>query len=76
MPWMVFQPWRLYRRVFSAAIDSATITPAAVRMFEVTLSSFAQAVVSMTSELAFGVDFVAALSSVDPTNQNAGLFCR
>lgn len=54
---------------FSAAIDPATITPAAVRMFEVTLSGFARAVVSMTEELTFGVDFVSALSSVDPTNQ-------
>ena len=54
---------------FSAAIDPATITPAAVRMFEVTLTGFARAVVSMTEELTFGVDFVSALSSVDPTNQ-------
>lgn len=53
---------------FSAAIDSGTITPTAVRMFEVTLSGFARAVVSMTAELTFGVDFVATLSSIDPTN--------
>jgi len=54
---------------FSAAIDPATITPSAVRMFEVKLSGFARAVVSMTEELTFGVDFVSVLSSVDPTNQ-------
>lgn len=58
---------------FSAAIDAATILPAAVRVFEVGLSGFARAVVAIKSELTFGVDFVAALSSVDPTNSTLAI---
>ncbi len=56
---------------FSAAIDPATITASAVRMFEVKLSGFGRAVVKMESELEFGLgkDFVAALSGIDTTNQ-------
>ncbi len=54
---------------FTGALDAATITPAAVRVFEVGLSRLGGAVVSIESELTFGVDFVAALSSVDTTNQ-------
>ena len=58
---------------FSDAIDPATITPAAVRMFEVTLTGFAGAVVTMTREFTFGVDFVAALSSIDLTSQTLAI---
>ena len=58
---------------FSSALDPAYANPinipnGAVRMFEVGLTGFARAVVSIKSELTFGVDFIAALSSVDPTN--------
>ncbi len=53
---------------FSAALDPNTITPAAVRMFEVSLSGFGKAVVKIEDELTFGDDFVATLSSLDPTN--------
>ena len=54
---------------FLSAIDTASITPSAVRLFEVTLSSTpGGAVVAINGELAFGTDFVATLSSVDTTN--------
>lgn len=53
---------------FTGALDPATITPAAVRMFEVALSSPGGAVVAIESELMFGVDFFATLSSVDTSD--------
>lgn len=56
-----------FSTTFSAAIDPASLTPATVRMFEVTLSGIAGAVTGVTRELTFGAEFVAAPSSVDPT---------
>jgi pimeloyl-ACP methyl ester carboxylesterase len=58
---------------FSAAIDPATITSTAVRMFEVGLSGFGKAVVSIKDELTFGDDFAVSLSSVDPTNSTLAI---
>ncbi len=58
---------------FTGALDPATITPAAVRMFEVRLSRLGGAVVSIESELTYGVDFVATLSSVDTENQTLAI---
>ncbi|MDA3904287.1 MAG: hypothetical protein PF441_12675 [Desulfuromusa sp.] len=53
---------------FSSAIDATTLTPSTVRVFEVTLSGIGGAVTSITRELAFGFEFFATLSTVDPTN--------
>jgi dienelactone hydrolase len=53
---------------FSSAIDPVTLTAANVRVFEVTLSGIAGAVTGVKQELAFGSEFVATLSTVDPTN--------
>ncbi len=53
---------------FSGAIDATTLTPATVRVFEVTLSGIGGAVTGITRELGFGTEFVATLSSVDSTN--------
>ena len=52
---------------FSGAIDPATLTPETVRVFEVTLSGIGGAVTGITRELSFGTEFVATLSSVDPS---------
>lgn len=52
---------------FSSAIDPATLTPETVRVFEVTLSGIGGAVTNVNRELSFGLEFVATLSSVDPT---------
>lgn len=61
---------------FTDALDPATIPPpavgepAAVRVFEVGLSRLGGAVVAIKDELSFGPDddFIATLSSIDPTN--------
>ncbi|MBE0504615.1 MAG: Ig-like domain-containing protein [Desulfuromonadales bacterium] len=53
---------------FSSAIDPSTLTTANVRVFEVTLSGIGGAVTGISRELAFGSEFVATLSTVDPTN--------
>lgn len=63
---------------FSAALDasytgSSNVPVGAVRVFEVDLSSFAAAVVAIRNELTYGVDFSAALSSLDPSNQTLAL---
>jgi dienelactone hydrolase len=58
---------------FSSAIDPSTLTPATVRVFEATLDTFGGAlpvggpINGIVDELTFGVDFVATLSSVDPS---------
>lgn len=52
---------------FSSAIDPSTLTPASVRLFEVTLSGIGGAVIAINRELAFGTEFLPTLSSVDPT---------
>lgn len=59
---------------FSSAIDPSTLTPATVRVFEVSLNTLGGTkpvggpVRAVTRELTFGVEFVAVLSSVDVTN--------
>lgn len=59
---------------FQGAIDASSITPASVRLFEVTLTSTpGGAVVAINNELAFETgtgtgDFIATLSSVDTTD--------
>lgn len=52
---------------FSGSINPATLTSSSVRVFEVTLSGIGGAVTSIVRELVFGVEFVPAVSSVDPT---------
>lgn len=52
---------------FSSAIDPSSLTSASVRVFEVTLSGIAGAVVAINRELVFGTEFLPTLSSVDPT---------
>lgn len=52
---------------FSSAIDPSSLTAANVRVFEVTLSGIAGAVVAINRELAFGTEFLPTLSTVDPT---------
>ncbi|MDW7710298.1 MAG: Ig-like domain-containing protein [Deferrisomatales bacterium] len=54
---------------FSEAVDPASLTPSTVRVFEVALAGIAGAVTGITRELAFGVEFVAAPSSVDLTGR-------
>ncbi|WP_321395093.1 alpha/beta fold hydrolase [uncultured Desulfuromusa sp.] len=58
---------------FSGAIDATTLTPETVRMFEVSVYTSAELpvggpVTGITRELSYGTEFVATLSSVDPTN--------
>lgn len=58
---------------FSAALDPTSIRPGDnVRMFEVTRSN-AGAVTGVVRELAGGSEFVAVLSSVDPTNSTLAI---
>ena len=53
---------------FTGPIDPASV-PASVRVFEVTLSSTpGGAVVALNSELTFGVDFFATVSSINPND--------
>lgn len=52
---------------FSSAIDPSTLTPASVRMFEVTLSGIGGAVTGINRELVYGTEFLPTLSTVDPT---------
>jgi dienelactone hydrolase len=58
---------------FASGVDPASLTPETVRVFEVTLDTLGGAkpvggpVNGVTRELTFGVEFVATLSSVDPT---------
>ena len=58
---------------FSTAIDQASITGTSVRVFEVIKTGGippippASPVTSVTSQLTFGVDYIATVSSVDPT---------
>ncbi len=52
---------------FAEAIDPVSVTPASVRVFEVNLSSTpgGAVVAPLKSELTFGVDFFATVSSID-----------
>ena len=58
---------------FSTAIDPASITGTSVRVFEVIKTGGtppippASPVTSVTAQLTFGVDYIATVSSVDPT---------
>lgn len=52
---------------FSSGIDPSTLTPNTVRVFEVALSGIGGAVVGINRELGFGSEFLATLSSVDPS---------
>ncbi|MDF1554956.1 MAG: Ig-like domain-containing protein [Deferrisomatales bacterium] len=64
---------------FASAVDRTSLTPATVRMFEVTLSTVGGTkpvggpVSGVTRELTFGVEFVATLSSVDPTGSTLAI---
>lgn len=63
---------------FSSAIDATTLTPATVRMFEVSVYTSAELpvggpVTGITRELIFGTEFFATLSSVDPTNSTLAI---
>ncbi|MBW6510907.1 MAG: Ig-like domain-containing protein [Desulfuromonadaceae bacterium] len=58
---------------FSSAIDPTTLTPATVRVFEVSVFTSPSLpvggpVTGIVRELSFGREFFATLSSVDPTN--------
>ena len=56
---------------FDGALDASSINGDSVRVYQVTLSSSPApggAVVAINNKLIFGVDYVAALSSVDLTN--------
>jgi len=59
---------------FSTAIDPASITGTSVRVFEVIKSGGnppipqASPITSVTSQLIFGVDYIAAVSTVDPAD--------
>ncbi len=56
---------------FSTALDPASITGTSVRVFQVVKSGGlipqASPITSVTSQLTFGVDYIATVSSVDPT---------
>ena len=52
---------------FSSSIDPSTLTPETVRVFEVSLSGIGGVVTGINRELGFGQEFVATLSSVDPS---------
>lgn len=58
---------------FSLAIDAATVTPAAVRVFSATADPATTAIISIDTELTFGVDFIASVSSVDTTGQTLAI---
>ena len=58
---------------FSLPIDAATVTPATVRVFAATADPATTAIISIDAELAFGVDFIASVSSVDPTGQTLAI---
>jgi len=56
---------------FSEAIDAATV-PGAVRVFEATALANT-AITSIVTELTFGIDFIATVSSVDLTGQTLAI---
>ncbi|VAW67786.1 hypothetical protein MNBD_GAMMA08-2704 [hydrothermal vent metagenome] len=57
---------------FTGAIDDASF-PAGVKMYEVTADPSTSAVLSVDRELTYGVEFVAALSSIDTTNSSMAI---
>ncbi len=56
---------------FSTAIDDGTISATSVKMYEVALTS--GAVSDVISQMVYGVDFVATLSSVDSTQSTLAI---
>lgn len=58
---------------FSTAIDATSVTPTSVKMYEVSLSGPGGAVVNVDSQLTFGVDFFATLSSVDSSQSTLAI---
>ena len=58
---------------FSTAIDTATVNGTSVKVYQVALSGPGGAVVGVISQLTFGVDFVAALSSVDSSQSTVAI---
>lgn len=58
---------------FSLPIDAATVTPAAVRVFQATADPATSAIISIDAELVFFVDFIATVSSVDSTGQTLAI---
>ncbi len=58
---------------FSTAIDATSISPTSVKVYEVVLSGPGGAVVAVVRQLAFGVDFFAAISSVDTSQSTLAI---
>lgn len=58
---------------FSTSIDPATVNGTSVKVYQVTLSGPGGAVVAVNSQLTFGVDFVATLSSVDSSQSTVAI---
>ncbi len=57
---------------FTGAIDDASFA-AGVKMYEVTADPSTTAILSVDRELTYGVEFVAALSSIDTTNSSMAI---
>ncbi|VAW89586.1 Lipase-like protein [hydrothermal vent metagenome] len=58
---------------FSLAIEATTLTAQTVHMYEVTLSGIGGAVTSVVRTLTYGTEFVATVSSVDPTGKTLAI---
>ena len=58
---------------FSTSIDAGTVNGTSVRLYQVTLSGPGGAVVAVNNQLTFGVDYVASLSSVDPSQSTVAI---
>ncbi len=61
---------------FALEIDPATLTAATVRVFEVSLTGIGGAVTRVERELAFGNQFLPALSSVDASKRTLAILWR
>ncbi len=58
---------------FSGALDPTSVNGSSVRVFEVALAAPGGPAASVTRELAFGADFVAAVSSADSTGKTLAI---
>ncbi|MCG6890204.1 MAG: hypothetical protein LJE92_11505 [Gammaproteobacteria bacterium] len=58
---------------FSTSIDSSTVNANSVRVYQVTLSGIGGAVIAINSQLTFGVDYFATLSSIDPSQSTLAI---
>lgn len=58
---------------FSAALEPASIDGNSVHVYEVTLSSFAGAVIAINNELTYGLDFFATVASSDPSGKTLAI---